>query len=86
MDRGAGDPTRQRLQQVRALTSELYALTVEMGGLAQKLRTAQQTGGSIPPAEAGHASALLGQMTRTATRLREEAADLSPGPALLVPV
>jgi hypothetical protein len=76
MDWSTHTTTRDSLQRVRALTSELLALTVAMSGYAQELRTGQQNGGPIGPVDAGKAEVMLGQIARTTTQLREEAARL----------
>jgi hypothetical protein len=74
------ESTRSGLQRVRELTSELYALTVEVSGFTQELRTGQRAGIPIGPRESMRADAMLAQITRTAMLLREEALRLKLEP------
>jgi hypothetical protein len=73
-------PSSQNLQHVRELTNELYALTVEMSGFAQQVRSDQRDGLPISPGAAVTANAMLGKIARGATQLRDEAYRLSLEP------
>jgi hypothetical protein len=74
------ESTRSDLQRVRELTSELYALTVEVSGFTQDLRRNQRAGAPLGPMEALRADTMLAQITRTATLLWQEAQRLQLEP------
>jgi hypothetical protein len=82
-ERRMDNTTRDDLQRVRQLTTELYALTVEMSGFARTVRLAQQDGCLIIPIDVGKAEVMLGRIAQGATLLRDEARRLSlePEPA-----
>jgi hypothetical protein len=73
MDISMHDTNRLSLQRLRELTTELYALTVEVSGYANGVRTGQPNGSPINSVDSVKAAAMLGKITETTTLLREEA-------------